>query len=472
MARKNIEALYDVLFTMRSNLEDIVQDAEGLLNDVAEYGGEMNRVLKEQLSKYFIPGLTALIKDEKTPGSIIGIIRFMDSLPLAMTRVEPSVENVAPVVPQNASIDRPVNSAVDTLPQNASYQNQPTQVQESQEEASRTEPPFPQKPSKPVKKIEEATGSQEEEDIRDWVQNIIDDWKSDWEDGYDGCSQAALDIISAKDWFLDHMDNFTEVYGYELDSDAEELISNIVDDYVDETIDYLEDSRDKFEHLRQMVMSGITDASYYDDDYDSEEDEDWDEEEDDEDDGNYIYDSLIINSKYRLQEFFDEDSWRKSKKGQEERDWWYNHVHTETDNKWRNKKGTQNFFACDDADESIMRFGKIYIDDTNDMPVEPNYVASLLKSWGEPVDPKSLKRRRESEEAEDDDVLIYQVVRTSDIGSSLGEDVSNVEPTVVSEFDCEDCAKAKAEELNQTVTPGEKAVLGTEYDVQEKEIEV
>ena len=143
MARKNIEALYDILFTMRSSMEEICQDAESLLNDVSEYGGELNRVLKEQLSKYFIPGLTKLIKDENTPGSIIGLIRFMDSLPLAMTRVEPSVENVAPVVPQNANIDRPVNSEVDTLPANASYQNQPSQqVQESKEEASRTERPF------------------------------------------------------------------------------------------------------------------------------------------------------------------------------------------------------------------------------------------------------------------------------------------------------------------------------------------
>jgi len=124
MARKNIEALYDVLFTMRSNLEEVCQDAEGLLNDVSEYGGELNRVLKEQLSKYFIPGLQKLIKDEQTPGSIIGLIRFMDSLPLAMTRVEPSVENVAPVVPETAAnIDRPANSEVDTLPANASYAN-------------------------------------------------------------------------------------------------------------------------------------------------------------------------------------------------------------------------------------------------------------------------------------------------------------------------------------------------------------
>jgi len=79
-----------------------------------------------------------------------------------------------------------------------------------------------------------------------------------------------MDILSAKDWFFNNMDEFTEVYGYELDSDADELISYIVDDYVDETIDYLENSREKFTHLRQMVMDGNTDASYYDD-YDSEE---------------------------------------------------------------------------------------------------------------------------------------------------------------------------------------------------------
>lgn len=449
MARKNIEALYDVLFTMRSNLEDIVQDAEGLLNDVAEYGGEMNRVLKEQLSKYFIPGLTALIKDEKTPGSIIGIIRFMDSLPLAMTRVEPSVENVAPVVPQNADIDRPVNSAVDTLPQNASYQNQPTaQVQESQEEASRTEPPFlSESVEDKSDKLTEAVGSQEEEDIRDWVYSTIDDWRTSWDDDREGAELAKNDLNTATDWFLNNLDEFEEIYGYSLDVDAEDYLTTVSDAYVDEVWRDLSDSWDHFN----------------DDDLDDEEDDEYEEDEENEDD---YYESLILRSKYRLSETFDEESWRKSKKGQEERDWWQNHVHIETDNRWRNKKGTLNFFSCDDADESLMRFGKVFIDDNTDRPVEPNYVASLLKSWGEPIDPTSLKRKRESEE---DDYSIYQIVRTSDLGSSLDAETSNIKPTVVSEFDCKDCAEAKAEELNQTVTPGEKAVLGTEYEVQEKE---
>ena len=113
-------------------------------------------------------------------------------------------------------------------------------------------------------KIRESLGSQEEDDIKDWIQNTIDDWKYSWEDGDEGCSQAAVDLMSAKDWFLNNMDEFAEVYGYELDSDAEELISSVVDICVDETIDYLEDSREKFTHLRQMIMDGNPDASYYD----------------------------------------------------------------------------------------------------------------------------------------------------------------------------------------------------------------
>ena len=128
MAKKNIETLYDTLFNMRAAMEDILQNAEGFVNDVSEYGGELNRVCKEQMSKYFIPEVTKLIKDENTPGSIVGLIRFMDSLPLAMTRVEPSVENIAPVVPDNANVDEPAVSKVDALPQNASFANKPAPV--------------------------------------------------------------------------------------------------------------------------------------------------------------------------------------------------------------------------------------------------------------------------------------------------------------------------------------------------------
>ena len=113
-------------------------------------------------------------------------------------------------------------------------------------------------------KMRESTGSQEEDDIRDWVQNTMGDWMESWFQGYNGCSQAAIDLMSAKDWFLRNMDEFNENYGYELDSDADELISYIVDSCIDETIDYLEDSSEKFTHLRQMIMDGNPNASSYD----------------------------------------------------------------------------------------------------------------------------------------------------------------------------------------------------------------
>lgn len=123
MARKSIETLYDTLFNMRAAMEDICQDATSLVNDVAEYGGELNRVLREQMNKYFIPSITNLIKDEKTPGSIIGLIRFMDSLPLAMTRVNATVDSVEPIVPDNANIQAPAQKTVDDVPRNASFSN-------------------------------------------------------------------------------------------------------------------------------------------------------------------------------------------------------------------------------------------------------------------------------------------------------------------------------------------------------------
>lgn len=120
MARKSIESLYDILFNMRKNLEDLVQDASSLVNDVNDYGGELGRVVKEQMQKYFIPAVENLTKDENTPGSIIGIIRFMDSLPLAMTRIEPQVEDLAPAEQPEAQIQTP---AVEDIPENTSFAN-------------------------------------------------------------------------------------------------------------------------------------------------------------------------------------------------------------------------------------------------------------------------------------------------------------------------------------------------------------
>ncbi len=164
----------------------------------------------------------------------------------------------------------------------------------------------------------------------------------------------------------------------------------------------------------------------------------------------------------RFREFFDEDTWRRSKKGQQEKDWWLNRCHIEYDE----ERWPDHTVESYDAGKSFEYYGKIFVDDDTDKPVSFSYVTSLLKSWGEPN-----QRVKESEESKDT-VEVYQVVKDTDVHSSLGEDVSNQKPVVVTEHDCEECAKEKANELNATVTSGEKAVLGTEYSVQKKEIEL
>lgn len=61
----------------------------------------------------------------------------------------------------------------------------------------------------------------------------------------------------------------------------------------------------------------------------------------------------------------------------------------------------------------------------------------------------------------------YQVVRSSDMGSILDKDTSNISDTVVYEFDSKDEADSMAEKLNSTLTQEEKELLGTEYSVKE-----
>jgi len=66
----------------------------------------------------------------------------------------------------------------------------------------------------------------------------------------------------------------------------------------------------------------------------------------------------------------------------------------------------------------------------------------------------------------------YQVLRTSKMESALGKDVANLKPQVIAEFDCEECAKERADKLNLTVLPAERELFGTEYTVEKKCIEV
>lgn len=140
MARKNIEGIYDRLFKLQSDLQDVLDSAADITTDIKNYGGEISRVVTEQLGKYFIPAIKSLISDEATPGSISGIVTFLDSVPLALTRQDPVVDLSEPSdVDANLNlptgtdvaqqgIQQNVVSETDTLPNNASYAQQ---IQES-----------------------------------------------------------------------------------------------------------------------------------------------------------------------------------------------------------------------------------------------------------------------------------------------------------------------------------------------------
>ena len=138
MPRRNIEDVYKTLYDMMEESDKLIGLANELITDIASYGGELKRVLSEQMGKYFIPAIQKLKDDANTPGCIKAQIDFLDSLPLGETRVEDNpAANYAPN-PDNlnqANINLPASSSVDQtqdIPRNASYQN-PQGMQESKE---------------------------------------------------------------------------------------------------------------------------------------------------------------------------------------------------------------------------------------------------------------------------------------------------------------------------------------------------
>lgn len=122
---KNIEKMYSDLFKLRANLEDLAEQAQTVVAGSRDFPGLINKVINEQLTKYFIPNIQKLSNDIKTPGSISGVIKFLDAVPLALTREKEPVSPVDPTVPENLNIETPTGSsnfsAVDKLPQNVSY---------------------------------------------------------------------------------------------------------------------------------------------------------------------------------------------------------------------------------------------------------------------------------------------------------------------------------------------------------------
>lgn len=156
MADKDPNKLYDGIKTLQESLEsiknivsDINDSAKNLIQDSAEFGGIVSKVFKEQMIKYFLPEVQkisepvdSLINGDRVPGSLKDLTLFLDSVPLAMVRQEPTVSELAsPVVPNNVDLATPASSnvenPVDNVPMNASYANRMDNVQESKNSGKR-----------------------------------------------------------------------------------------------------------------------------------------------------------------------------------------------------------------------------------------------------------------------------------------------------------------------------------------------
>ena len=123
-AKSSAEKLYNTLFKMREQMQEIANLAQELASDASEYGGEISRVLREQCINYLIPALKGLVSDPNQPGAIEPIIEFLDSCPLAFIREEPEApQGPDPVAPNGAILATPMGSKVgdEDIPQNTSF---------------------------------------------------------------------------------------------------------------------------------------------------------------------------------------------------------------------------------------------------------------------------------------------------------------------------------------------------------------
>ena len=123
-AKSSAEKLYNTLFKMREQMQEIANMAQELASDASEYGGEISRVLREQCINYLSPALKGLVSDPSQPGAIEPIIEFLDSCPLAFIREEPEApQGPDPVAPNGAILATPAGSKVgdEDIPQNTSF---------------------------------------------------------------------------------------------------------------------------------------------------------------------------------------------------------------------------------------------------------------------------------------------------------------------------------------------------------------
>lgn len=173
-ARGNVEELYNLLSKMSEKLKDVVTDATELVQASSQYGGELARVLAEQMNQYFIPYITKIVNDETVPGDLSGIVHFLDSVPLAMIRQNPipdiggqieMPQAQPPLSNPSGATESPVENPTMEAPRNASFNTFEPPVEEAPvaEPTQTAEAPFEEPSLNVVESVENKEGESLEE---------------------------------------------------------------------------------------------------------------------------------------------------------------------------------------------------------------------------------------------------------------------------------------------------------------------
>ena len=94
MAKTSIEKMYNLIFDMSASLKEVLEGAQELVSIAHEYGGIISKVVEEQLINYLVPSVKGFIGDTEVPGSLKGLVEFLDSVPLKQTRLTPGEYDV------------------------------------------------------------------------------------------------------------------------------------------------------------------------------------------------------------------------------------------------------------------------------------------------------------------------------------------------------------------------------------------
>ena len=235
MAR-SIENIFTSLSSINDSLTKVIDQAKKMSADSSVFDGEISRVLGEQLNNYFIPTITKLRDDENTPGSMIGLSQFLDSIPLAMARqgfssseynlpdvdaaeassgIEtpegsaPITQEDMPVPGGETEVPSAVTNEVDELPRGISYANP---------EGEENKEPVLTEAVKAVDCIKDAKNWDEFDDC---IMSKSDDWFDKFCRAVDKYAKAGVDASN--------VDDETETFYKEIGLNAAKAIAVEID---------------------------------------------------------------------------------------------------------------------------------------------------------------------------------------------------------------------------------------------------